>query len=1739
MVLDEDNQKQLILLRRKRGVIKASLTRLRNFTKEFDTAVQSIALLEFRQEELPQISKKFDVVQCEIEMISEDAEKEDQEREAFEKDYFDARAQMQEIINGQKQASTVGHNQSFGSSGGVHRSRLAPIPLPDFKGNIENWESFYDVFQALVHNDDSLSPSQKLYYLRSCLSGPALDIISSIPMTDNNYEVVLQRLKQRYDNKSLVIQTHIRALLDSPRVETATTGSLQKLYSHIGAHVAALKALGQPIEHWDAWLVTIVLRHLDKCSLHEWQLHQTDTQLPKYVAIEQFLANRCIAFEGSGAWDAQPGEVKSNELSYLKKHGSSSNSKKMALVIERDKLNSCIQCSGPHRLYHCDAFKKLHVSERLTVVRNARLCFNCFSPNHVVDKCKSKYSCFGCKKRHNSLLHLERAATPVTVNSEESATADTNEVATVSVPAQALHGHVFLATASILARDNCGLYRNCRMLLDSGSQVNFISRKLSNKLQLTTKEAMLPITGIGSSQVRARSCVEVRLKSRVTSFSLQISCYILPVIVNSLPAVATPVNGWQIPDSLSKDLADPGFAEAGSIDLLIGGGSFFELLEHERVQLETESLYLQGSKFGWIVTGEVGVSCLAVAGSIGEGLEEDWMARQSNNEHAYGRSSKGNKKAIEEEQAKQHFASTAKRDVDGRFILRLPVKSDVVSIGNSINMAKSRFLNVEQKLQRDEALRVEYVKFMKEYLDMGHMEEVANESDIPEGVCYLPHHAVVKTASLTTRVRVVFDASARGTNGRSLNDILVRGPTVQDDIFAILSRLRRHQYVIMADVEKMYRQIKIAPEDCDLQRILWRSSPTDELLSYRLLRITYGTVPASFMATQCLVTLAEEFEKEYPLASRSIKKDFYMDDLMTGSETEEGCLILQREISTILDSAKLPLRKWCSNSSYVREQIGKGSDDPLFSLDLDKDDTVKSLGLCWKPTADEFRFNIIRNKARRPVTKRILLSDLNRVFDPLGFLTPVLIIGKIFLQQLWQLKADWDSVLSSEIQEKWSTYYNGLEELKQLSIPRGVICPFSKRVEVHGFCDASQEAYGACVYIRSVDQGNAWNSHLLCAKSRVAPLKGSTIPRLELNGALCLAQLISKVAESWGIECRSCRLWTDSTIVLGWLNSQASCLKTYIANRVGQILELTDAKQWNYVSTKDNPADIISRGINARAIDTLELWWKGPYWLMTDESSWTPHICQVVEEKDLPERKNIKLALVATSTPNKLLQYYSDWNRLRKGVSWLLRFVKYLQDKNSVSRLPYNSKAELQKAEVWILKRVQCETFHNEVLALRENKELPTRSKLKCLNPYMKDGLVLVGGRLTNSSCLESRKYPIVLPANHKVTQLIFKQKHIEQLHCGPQALLAEVRRQYWPLRGRAVARSSVLKCIRCTRARPRIVEPIMAPLPRKRVQCARPFSVTGVDFAGPLIIRSGIRRVVGIKAWIAVFVCFVTRAIHLEIVEDLTSKSFIASLRRFMSRRGRCTTIYSDNGTNFVGAEKELKSYIVNAGPAMAQEGIEWRFNPPAAPHFGGLWESAVKSAKHHLSRMMGEAKLTLSELNTLLCQIEACLNSRPITPMSSEPSDAEALTPAHFLIGGAMTLPPEPDLSNENIGHLRRWKYVQLLMQTFWRRWQLEYLPQFQVRGKWVTKTAPLQIDNIVIIKDEGMPPTRWKLGRIIKVHPGSDGVIRVATVRTANGSEMKRPTVKLCVLPTEADTIAVENQDFQRGENVYAEN
>eukprot|EP00102_Acyrthosiphon_pisum_P011955 XP_008180909.1 PREDICTED: uncharacterized protein LOC103308735 [Acyrthosiphon pisum] len=475
-------------------------------------------------------------------------------------------------------------------------------------------------------------------------------------------------------------------------------------------------------------------------------------------------------------------------------------------------------------------------------------------------------------------------------------------------------------------------------------------------------------------------------------------------------------------------------------------------------------------------------------------------------------------------------------------------------------------------------------------------------------------------------------------------------------------------------------------------------------------------------------------------------------------------------------------------------------------------------------------------------------------------------------------------------------------------------------------------------------------------------------------------------------------------------------------------MDVTEVKQWNHIGSQENPVDIPSRGLRPQELLMSRLWWNGPAWLESGEEDWILNPITHAEE-DLPEVREVKLVLSATNPVNGLLRHYSEWNRMLRGVAWLTIYSKYLRKMiNGPQSLRIPDLNEVRKT---ILRMVQAECFSKEISSLERGQEVAKNSKLRSLNPFLRDGLILVGGRLENSDMVDEHKHPVVLPAAHKVTRMIFEKYHLELLRGGPQLLLSEVRRLYWPLLGRVTA--------------------------------------------------SGLRRVAAKKAWIAIFVCFSTKAVHLEYVQladDLSSRSFMPTLRCFMARREKCAKLYSDNGTNFVGAQKELVSMMKKASDYLEKEGIEWHFNPPSAPHFGGIWKSAVKSMKHHLKRVISDHKLTSTEMRTLLCQIEACLNSRPMTPLNSDPSDLAVLTPSHFLIGGAMLLPDEQDITKEDPKGLRRWQLVQNLMQTFWKRWSKEYLPQIQIRGKWTSKSAQLAKGDVVIIKDDCMPPARWRL-------------------------------------------------------------
>lgn len=1726
-------QEELQELIRKRSYIKGSLTRMKTFADNFNVKLQDVAELEFRQEEIPVILKKYDDIQSQIEQIDIGNESVQlEERGVFEESYYYIRSKFQSLIKLNSTSNVESGLNNTNPSGHPAYNpvvRLPPMSLPSFNGELQKWTPFLDSYCALVHLDPNLTDVQRFYYLKSCLTGSAAEVIQTLPTTSDNYSVAFDRLKARYENKTLIIQSHIRSLLDLPKVKEAKAFELRQLHHAFTSQVQSLQALGEPVEYWDAWLVTIILGRLDRATTNEWILRQDPHSLPTYDELETFISNRCIAYETS---EISISDNKINDLKLTSDHRKRDTKFNRSLLASNHQGSvHCSVCNESHRIYTCNKFKSLSVPERFDVLRKARICFNCLSSKHMADNCKSSYSCRTCGRKHHSLLHREQNVTlteadtmKVQLPTSIEEHSDNPIASGSSLHSYSSTSQIILATAQVTVLNRYGLPIVCRAVLDSGSQINFITKKCLKMLKLNPENVLLSIKGIGNASSQNCKRVQVLVSSRITEFSRKIQCCILPVITEALPANSFNFQKCHLPAHVLSQLADPNFNSTGPIDMLIGAEMFFDLLKEDKCSLGANLPIFQNTELGWIAAGRFGSGITSEVSSLFVSLNNTISSLTS--ELLSNPNKKRNLKfqCNEEQCAYNHFMSTYRRNSDGRFVVQLP-KKDIEKLGQSKLMARSRFLNLERKLTRDPVLSAEYSKFMKEYIDMGHMELIAEDHNISPSF-YLPHHAVVKEGSLTTKTRVVFDASAKSHTNVSLNDVLMCGPTVQEDLFSILLRFRTHQIALCADVEKMYRQVALDESDSYLQLIYWRFSPEQPLQTYRLQTVTYGEKPASFLATQCIQVLADEVESANPTLARVLRKDFYVDDLMTGADSMEKGERLYKDVTDVLNSAKMPLRKWCSNSSDLLRRISVDCPDPHFVLELGDQDTIKSLGLLWNPSKDKFHFFVKPNSSIQSLTKRILLSDISRVFDPLGFLSPILIKGKIFIQQLWQVKMSWDEPLPINFQLRWKSFYEGLQSVKELTIPRKVIITSSAKIEMHGFCDASQNAYGACIYLRSQNKGGEWESHLLCSKSRLAPLTPTSIPRLELCGAVLLTELAKKVALSFSYDIKNFRFWTDSMVVIAWIRGFPAQWKTYVANRVGQILEDTAPNQWVHVKSEDNPADLITRGVCVSSIINLSLWWNGPQWLTSNEIPHSPYIAAEIPNEIL-ERKQIQFALAATIEENSLLTRYSSWTRLIRISAWILRFAKNAKNRTGASNKiagPLNVDELRYSACVWY-KCAQFVSFRKELDALTNRTAIPNGSKLLCLNPYVDaDGLLRVGGRLKWAPINNNQKNPILLPASGQITKLIFEYYHQKQLHCGPQALLAQIRLNYWPLNARNIARRTVHKCVVCFHVKPRFSEPLMAPLPSSRLQITRPFTNTGVDFAGPIAIRSGIRRVTSIKAYIAVFVCFSTRAVHLELVHGLTSGDFLAALRRFMSRRGKCSTIYSDNATNFVGARRELRSYLQSSpeersvGDVLSEDGVNWRFIPPGSPHFGGMWEAAVKSTKHHLRRVMRNELLTSEQLSTLLAQIEACLNSRPLTPLSTDPSDFEALTPGHFLIGGPLTMPAEPFYSDGK-GLINKWTKVQVLKQVFWKRWSSEYLPQMQVRGKWRTLTKSPKIGDLALLRDENLPPMKWKLVRITEEHPGSDGIVRVVTVLSASGNSFRRSITKLCPLPLEA--------------------
>ncbi|XP_065075634.1 uncharacterized protein LOC135699312 [Ochlerotatus camptorhynchus] len=835
----------------------------------------------------------------------------------------------------------------------------------------------------------------------------------------------------------------------------------------------------------------------------------------------------------------------------------------------------------------------------------------------------------------------------------------------------------------------------------------------------------------------------------------------------------------------------------------------------------------------------------------------------------------------------------------------------------------------------------------------------------------------------------------------------------------------------------------------------------------------------------------------------------------------------------LLAAGGFPLRQWSSNCQDVLDVVPEHLRETRTLLELDRDTSVTGLGLRWEPTTDQLSFKPPKWKDSQPITKRTVLSQMSSLFDPLGLLGPKVVHAKIIIQALWKCQLEWDTPLPVKFVEEWTSYQRDIRHLDGLRIPRLVMLSPHQRLEIHGFSDASLQAYGAYVYIRSVDAKGQCYVQLLTAKSRVAPLSSKSIPRLELSAALLLAHLLAQVLKSTSLVA-PVYLWTDSTVTLDWISASPSTWKTFVSNRVAEIQELTASASWNQIPSDENPADLLSRGTSLENLVENTLWWNGPIWIRSLSEPWPPNYVLRKQNREDPELRKV-VALPVFTEPEDIIDRYSSLTPLVRVCAWWHRFRENTRRVKNERVTGPLSASEIDRSLLGLISRVQEDAFGSEMKQLARNEAVSKKSKLRFLNPKLIDGLIRVGGRLHHSALAVDIRHPVVLPANHRLTRMIVSLEHLKTLHGGPNLLLSSLRRRFWPLNGRNLASTTVHHCVICTRASPKSLEQLMCNLPPVRVTRAFPFENVGVDFAGPILRRAPNKRAAPVKAYVAVYVCLAVKAIHLDLVPDLTSEAFIASLHRFTGRRGKPSNIYCDNGRNFVGAQRELadlRTLFVSqqhkdvVARECATSNIEFHFIPPRSPSLGGIWEAAVKSMKFHLRRIMGNAMLTETEFRTALIQVEAALNSRPITAMSEDPQDLQPLTPGHFLVGRPLNAIPEPSLQDVPENRLSRWQRVQCLSQQFWQRWQKDYLCTLHNRYRWSNTTANLVRGAIVLLRDENLPPQKWAVGRIVDVHPGTDGLVRVASVRTSTGVT-KRAVSKLCLLPVEIDPETIQQQ------------
>ncbi|XP_073731871.1 uncharacterized protein [Misgurnus anguillicaudatus] len=1614
----------------------------------------------------------------------------------------------------------------------------------------------------VMNNQLHLSEHYKYQVLLSHLKLPsALQLAKAYMHDPRPYTTALQALQDKYGQPRQLVQSELGIILNTSAVKfgdaeafDAFSLSIQSLVGMLrtlegpngyelrcGSHVDRLLSK-MPPSYRDGFvefcfsrgiLQTGTDRTYTLPDLSEWlqmksqakrisnkaaTLYQTDTARPVKKDQQRAMPSRpkerstSILYSANGSSSAQ-GQQKSYTPSKIQPY--------------------CPYCNNKeHFLNACPTFKTMNTEQITQWISKEKRCWKC-GRKHTSDSCTLKRTCSTCKELHLTILH-------------DAALQIQQSVLLVNVPSPQVYldrpnrsQKVMLKIVKVLLH-NQEKVMETYAVLDDGSERSIVLSQAVKQLNLTTEPEKLTLRTVHQDVVNLHGATvslhvsplnkpgtKYLIAHAFTADNLRLSEHTYPVV--SLQRKYEHIRSLPLP---LIDRAQP---------LLLIGSDMPHLLNPvQPVRMGPTSAPIAiCTKLGWTLQGPVGFNqttlttqqCFHISTTTSntelfKNVERLWQIDTLPyiNEKTATRS-KQDQYAITLLQT-----HTTRVNVNGvmRYATPLLRRSNAKVLKAPKEAVMANLRSTERKLSKDPRRAESYCSEMIKLQQSGYVAEISTqEAEQSMESWYIPHHMVTHN----NKDRIVFNCSY-SYQGQALNDILLPGPVLGPSLLGVLLRFREYPVAISGDVKGMFHQVRLLPSDKPITRFLWRDMQrTEQPKIYEWQVLPFGTTCSPCCAIYALQETANNHPDVEPVLARTVKDSFYVDNCLHSLPTVAEARALVDDLRQLLLTCGFELRQWASNRPEVIQHLPSDARSPNSELWLSQKSTdllEGTLGLLWNCLSDSFSYKPSQFSCLEP-TLRNIYKVLASQYDPLGYLIPFTTRAKVLIQDLWKDNVGWDDLIKSDhLFTRWQDWQHELQSLNQIAIPR-CYTSFEDPGDIlsrdlHIFCDASERAYGSVAYMRTENNDGHVHVSFVLARSRVAPRKQMTIPRLELSAALIGAQVAKLLQTELTLNIDHVTLWSDSSTVLQWLKSDSCRYKVFVGTRVAEIQSLTDIDIWRYVNSGNNPADVITRGQSLKDLILPCRWSNGPDFLHQPESCW-PSLPAVETEPESELKKSAICLNVCTSSDIALpdISQYTTWTELLKATATSLHGAA------TSSTQPTDDSLNFISAERLLLQQAQKDSFPEEFKALASDRPLPSNSRLASLSPEFDkiSGLIRVGGRLRHAKDMElDAIHPIVLDPQHSLTKLLIKDYDASLLHPGPARVFAELRRRYWILRGRESIKRHQYTCIDCQkwRAKPNI--PKMADLPPARLRLYKPpFYSTGMDCFGPFTVKIGRRNE---KRWGIVFKCLTTRCLHLDLLESIDTDAFLMSLRRFIARRGKPFELLSDNGTNFVGGDTEMRTAYEAMTPdlkqQLAEQQISFRFNPPSAPHFGGAWEREVKSVKQALKVVLKDQTVSETVLRTILTEAEGILNAKPLGYTSSDVADPDPITPNILLMGRHDSSLPQVLYDSSNLLGTRRWKHSQVLVDHFWARFIRYYLPNLQERQKWRKEGGEISVDQVVLIVDPQLPRACWPVGRVTKTFPGLDGRIRTVEVQVHNRTYV-RPVSRIVSLPklNEDDTIA----------------